>query len=59
MTFTELKKDLLPEWKNSTKRDFILFCQAVDGRTRVGGPKGPGRITAKRALALLEVKAYA
>jgi hypothetical protein len=36
-----------------TKRDFVLTCQAVDGKTRVGGTVGKGRITAKRALALL------
>jgi hypothetical protein len=56
MTYTELKQELDPEFGRDTKADFILFCQLVDGRVRVGGPKGKGRITAKRALALLGVK---
>lgn len=55
MTYTELKKDLLPDFRSYTKRDFIGFCQGVDGRVRVGGTKGKGRLTAKRALALLGV----
>jgi hypothetical protein len=53
MTFTELKKDLDPEFRVFTKRDFVAFIENVDGRVRVGGTKGKGRITAKRALALL------
>lgn len=53
MTYGELSKDLDPEFHRDSKRTFIAFCQAVDGRTRVGGPKGKGRLTAKKALALL------
>jgi hypothetical protein len=53
MSFKELKKELDPEFKSFTKADFVAFIAAVDGRTRVGGPKGKGRITAKRALALV------
>lgn len=55
MTYTELKKSLDTEWKGLTKADFITMLQTVEPRTRVGGPKGPGRITAKRALALLGI----
>jgi hypothetical protein len=55
MTFKELKKDLdLYFAKGWSKQDFIWFCNDVDGRTRVGGPKGKGRLTARKALALLE-----
>lgn len=54
MTYQELLKDLDPEFKRVSKKSFIEFCMYSDGRTRVGGPKGKGRITAKRALALLE-----
>lgn len=53
MTYGELKKDLDPLFKGWTKRDFIAFCDGADGRVRVGGPKGKGRLTAKKALALL------
>ena len=56
MTYGELLKDLDPEWKRVSKREFVAFCSEVDGRVRVGGPKGRGRITAKRALALLANK---
>jgi hypothetical protein len=51
-----LKTQLDPGFKRGwTKAVFIDYCQTVDGRTRVGGPVGKGRITAKRALALLGV----
>jgi hypothetical protein len=53
MTFAELRPQLLPGFKTFTKRDFVSYCQAVDQRSRVGGPRGKGRITAKRALLLL------
>lgn len=53
MTFQELKKDLDPDFKTFSKKEFIVFCEDADGRVRVGGTKGKGRITAKRALALL------
>lgn len=53
MSFTELKKVLDPEFKSYKKAEFVAFISNVDGRTRVGGSKGKGRITAKRALALL------
>lgn len=53
MTYKELSKDLDPEFRRWTKRDFIDFVMNVDGRTRVGGPKGKGRLTAKKAAALL------
>jgi hypothetical protein len=53
LSYTELKKALDPAFKAFTKADFVDYARAVDGRTRVGGPKGKGRITAKRALALL------
>jgi hypothetical protein len=53
MTYTELKKDLDPEFKGMTKQDFINLCQVIEPRSRVGGPKGKGRLTAKRALAFL------
>jgi hypothetical protein len=53
LSYTELKKVLDPEFKVFTKADFIAYARTVDGRIRVGGPKGKGRITAKRALALL------
>ena len=57
MNYADLRQDLLPEFRKhfTTKREFVAFCLSVDGRTRVGGPKGKGRITAKRALALLGV----
>jgi len=55
MTYGELQKDLNPEFKRGTKRQFIAWCKEADGRTRVGGPKGKGRLTAKKALALLGV----
>lgn len=58
MSFKELQKVLDPDYRRMTKRDFVNFCSASDGRTKVGGPTGKGRITAKRALALLGV-AYA
>jgi hypothetical protein len=53
MDYRELKKDLDPEWKRLTKREFIDAASSVDGRTRVGGPVGQNRLTAKRALILL------
>lgn len=53
MSYTDLKKVLDPAFKRFTKADFLAYIAAVDGRTRVGGPKGKGRITAKRAAALL------
>ena len=56
MTYGELLKDLDAGFKRVSKKDFIAFCDAVDGRTRVGGPKGKGRLTAKKALALLASK---
>lgn len=55
MTYKELKPALDKEVSKLSKREFIGFCLLADGRTRVGGPKGKGRITAKRALALLNV----
>lgn len=55
MTFAELKKDLDAEFRRMTKQDFIFIVSRQDGRLRVGGPKGKGRITAKKALALLGV----
>lgn len=55
MTFKELKPELDKDVSKLSKREFVGFCLTVDGRTRVGGPKGKGRITAKRALALLNV----
>lgn len=55
VTYQELRKILDPEWKVSTKFLFVEMAQKVDGRTRVGGPKGKGRLTAKKALALLGV----
>lgn len=60
MTWYELRRQLDPAfWAIKTKRDFVLYCQSVDGRTRVGGPKGKGRLTAKRALALLYTPVFA
>ena len=56
MTYTELKKDLDPAFRGLTKSSFIDICLTVEPRTRVGGPKGKGRLTAKRALAFLGVK---
>jgi hypothetical protein len=56
MTYTELKKDLDPAFKGATKAEFIDWMFTIEPRTRVGGPKGKGRLTAKRALALLGVK---
>ena len=53
MTYKELSKDLDPTFKGWTKRDFIDFVTNVDGRVRVGGPTGKGRLTAKKAAALL------
>lgn len=53
MTFKSLKPALDKDIKSMSKGEFISFCLNVDGRTRVGGPVGKGRITAKRALALL------
>ena len=58
-TFKELKKDLDPVFRAWSKADFIDFCSYAEPRTRVGGPKGKGRITAKRALSLLGNGAYA
>jgi hypothetical protein len=55
MTFTELRKDLQPQYKQMTKAEFVNFCTASDGRVRVGLSKGKGRLTAKQALALLGV----
>lgn len=55
MTYGDLKKVLDPQFKGVTKRDFIAFCLNGDQRVRVGGPKGKGRITKKRALSLLGV----
>jgi hypothetical protein len=56
MNYTELKKVLDPEFKGITKGDFIAICQLGDQRERVGGPKGKGRVTKKRALQLLGVR---
>ena len=53
MKWTDLKAQLDSSFRRMTKREFINFCQSVDGRTRVGGTTGKGRITAKRALAFL------
>ena len=55
MTYGELKKDLFPEFRKMTKASFVDYCRWVvlDPKERVGGPKGKGRITAKRALILL------
>ena len=59
MTFTELKKDLDPEFRRWTKAEFVEFLadesEYGDPKVRVGGPTGKGRITVKRALALLGV----
>lgn len=55
MTYAELRKALDPEFRFSTKTAFVEWAKGVDGRTRVGGPKGKGRLTAKKALALLGV----
>ena len=55
-TFKDLKKVLDPGFQRGwSKGDFIQFCLYADGRVRVGGPKGKGRLTAKKALELLEV----
>jgi hypothetical protein len=59
MTFAELRKGdtLDPEFRAfSTKRDLVNCLMGLDGRTRVGGPKGKGRLTAKKTLALLGVR---
>ncbi len=57
MTFADLKKDLDQPYQKMSKRDFIQLMRDIsyygDPKTRVGGPKGKGRITVKRALALL------
>lgn len=55
VTYAELRKVLDAEWRFRTKADFVAVVRTVDGRTRVGGPKGKGRLTAKKALALLGV----
>ncbi len=56
MNFIELKKVLDPEYQRTTKSEFIFLCQEGDQRERVGGPKGKGRVTKKRALQLLGVR---
>lgn len=55
MTYTDLKKVMDPSIRSArfNKAEFIEFAGFCDGRVRIGGPKGKGRITAKRALALL------
>jgi hypothetical protein len=53
MTFDALRPTLDPQYRRMTKTEFVRFCQAVDGRIKVGGTTGKGRLTAKRALALL------
>ncbi len=53
MTYQELQKDLDPTFRRVSKRDFVSYCTSVDGRVRVGGPTGKGRLTAKKALQLL------
>ena len=53
MNFRQLKMVLDPEFNGLTKAEFIETVSQLDGRIRVGGPKGKGRLTAKRALALL------
>lgn len=56
VTYADLKKVLDPEWQYRTKREFVHFARyADDPKMRVGGPKGRGRITVKRALSLLGV----
>lgn len=57
MTFKDLKAQLDPAYRKLTKAEFVAFItdSDVDGRVRVGGPTGKGRITAKRAAALLSV----
>lgn len=55
MTYFDLKKDLLPELRRLSKTEFVRYCQSVDGRVRVGGTTGKGRLTAKRALGFLGV----
>ncbi len=57
MNYTALKSQLDPEFRALTKAEFVRFCEsASDPKERVGGPKGKGRITAKRALILLGVR---
>jgi hypothetical protein len=56
MNYADLKPQLDPNFKGFTKAAFIDYCSTADGRVRVGGPTGKGRITAKRALALLGVR---
>lgn len=56
MTITELRKDLDPRFQKWLKKDLVAYLSAADPRERVGGPKGKGRLTAKKALALLASK---
>ena len=57
MTYTALKKVLDPEYRYLTKAEFVALMRDpdTDQKSRVGGPKGKGRITAKRALSLLGI----
>jgi hypothetical protein len=59
MTYTELRKvmdkDVRASFQNKAEFIFFITDPWVDGRIRVGGPKGKGRITVKRARALLGV----
>lgn len=57
MNYTELKKVLDQKYRGVTKNDFIAICMEGDAKERVGGPKGKGRVTKKRALELLGVSA--
>lgn len=56
VTFREMKPMLDPDFRKLTKVDFVFVARAIDPKSRVGGPKGKGRLTAKRALALLGVR---
>jgi len=54
MKFYDLKRVLDRDFAKMTKAEFVAFCEsAPDPKVRVGGPSGKGRLTAKRALALL------
>lgn len=55
MTFQELKQ-YLDEGVPRQKNRFIAWAQEQNPRVRVGGPVGPGRLTAGQALKLLGVK---
>jgi hypothetical protein len=54
--FQELRALLDPELRLRfrKKNELTAFLREQDGRARVGGPKGKGRLTAKKALDLLE-----